>query len=34
MKSIDIDYFVKYYEEPIFENDIQCKDMVRLEMEL
>lgn len=34
MKSIDIDYFVKYYEEHIFENGIQCKDMVRLEMEL
>ncbi|MCJ1749538.1 GNAT family N-acetyltransferase [Mammaliicoccus sciuri] len=34
MKSIDIDYFVKYYEEPIFENGIQCKDMVRLELEL
>lgn len=34
MKSIDIDYFVKHYETPIFENGIQCKDMVRLEMEL
>lgn len=34
IKSIDIDYFIKYYEEPIFENGIQCKDMVRLELEL
>lgn len=34
MKSIDIDYFIKYYEEPIYENGIQCKDMVRLELEL
>nr|WP_315296242.1 GNAT family N-acetyltransferase [Mammaliicoccus lentus] len=34
MKSIDIDYFIKYYDEPIYENGIQCKDMVRLELEL
>ena len=34
MKSIDIDYFIKYYKDPIFENGIQCKDMVRLELEI
>ncbi|MEM9053430.1 MAG: GNAT family N-acetyltransferase [Bacteroidota bacterium] len=28
------DFFVKNYEEPIFENGIQCKHMVMLEMHL
>ena len=32
MKEIFHDYFVKHYEEPIFENGIQCRDMVRLEI--
>ncbi|MGN7478599.1 GNAT family N-acetyltransferase [Solibacillus silvestris] len=30
MKGIIHDYFVQNYEEPIFENGIQCRDMVRL----
>lgn len=31
MKSIDQDFFTRHYEEPIFENGLQCRDMVRLE---
>lgn len=27
---IDKGYFLKNYDKPIFENDIQCKDMIRL----
>ncbi|ARK29898.1 GNAT family N-acetyltransferase [Halalkalibacter krulwichiae] len=34
MTGIDIDFFVKHYREEIFENGIQCKDMVRLSQEL
>ena len=32
--GIDHDFFIKNYEEPIFENGIQCRDMVRLSMHL
>ncbi len=28
--GIDKDYFVHHYEEAIFENGLQCRDMVRL----
>lgn len=31
LKEIIHDYFVDNYDEPIFENGIQCRDMVRLE---
>lgn len=31
---IDKDYFKKYYEEPIYENGIQCTDMIRLSIDL
>lgn len=31
MKSIDRDFFTRHYEEPIFENGLQCRDMVRLD---
>ncbi|AQQ52021.1 GNAT family N-acetyltransferase [Planococcus lenghuensis] len=34
MKSIDRDFFVRNYPEPIIENGIQCRDMVRLELTL
>ena len=34
MTHIDRDFFLRYYEEPIFENGIQCVDMVRLSREL
>lgn len=32
--GIDIDFFMKYYPEDIFENGIQCKDMIRLSQDL
>jgi GNAT superfamily N-acetyltransferase len=31
---IDLDFFVRHYPEPIYENGIQCRDMVRLRMDL
>ena len=34
IESIEKDYFVRYYPEPIYENGIECRDMVRLRMEL
>ncbi|GIO18900.1 N-acetyltransferase [Oceanobacillus oncorhynchi subsp. incaldanensis] len=34
MVSIDRNFFLRHYEEPIFENGIQVIDMVRLEMDL
>lgn len=34
MVSIDRDFFLRHYEEAIFENGIQVVDMVRLEMDL
>ena len=34
MVSIDRDFFLRHYDEPIFENGIQCRDMVRFAMEL
>ena len=30
--GIDHDFFIRNYEEPIFENGIQCRDMIRLSM--
>lgn len=32
--GVDKDFFIKNYEEEIFENGIQCKDMVRLSQKL
>lgn len=32
--GIDIDYFIKHYQEKIFENGIQCRDMIRLSQDL
>jgi len=32
--SIDRDFFIKHYEEEIYENGIQCVDMIRLSMDL
>jgi len=34
MKEIHHDYFIVNYDEPIFENEIQCRDMVRLGIKL
>ncbi len=28
--GVDTDFFVRHYAEPIYENGIQCRDMVRL----
>lgn len=32
--GIDIDFFTRHYSEEIFENGIQCRDMVRLSQDL
>ncbi|GAE27589.1 acetyltransferase [Halalkalibacter wakoensis JCM 9140] len=34
MTSVDIDFFIRHYQEEIFENGIQCRDMVRLSLDL
>ena len=31
---IDRDFFVRHYPEPIFENGIQCRDMIRMSMDI
>ena len=31
---VDRDFFLRHYEEPIFENEIQCIDMIRLSQDL
>lgn len=32
--GIEFDYFRKNHQEPIYENGIECRDMIRLRMEL
>lgn len=32
--GVDFDFFIKHYTEEIFENGIQCRDMIRLSKEL
>lgn len=32
--GIDHNYFVRHYEEEIYEDEIQCRDMIRLRLEL
>lgn len=32
--GVDRDFFVRHYDDPIFENDIQCRDMIRLQRDL
>ncbi|CAM4378571.1 acetyltransferase [Bacillus manliponensis] len=34
MTHIDKDFFIRHYDEPIFENGIQCLDMVRMSQDL
>lgn len=34
MESIDRDYFVRHYPEPIYENGIWCRDRVLLSLDL
>ncbi|WRP05557.1 GNAT family N-acetyltransferase [Rossellomorea aquimaris] len=32
--GVDLDFFVRHYPEEIFENGIQCRDMIRLSQDL
>jgi GNAT superfamily N-acetyltransferase len=32
--GVDIDFFIRHYSEEIYENGIQCKDMIRLSQDL
>lgn len=32
--GVDIDFFIRHYPEEIFENGIQCRDMIRLAQDL
>lgn len=32
--GVDADFFVRHYDEPIYENGIQCRDMIRLRQDL
>jgi ribosomal protein S18 acetylase RimI-like enzyme len=32
--SVDHDFFIRHYEEKIFENGIRCRDMIRLSQDL
>lgn len=32
--GIDVDFFIKHYPEEIIENDIQCRDMIRLSKDI
>ncbi|MFJ5623943.1 GNAT family N-acetyltransferase [Peribacillus loiseleuriae] len=34
INGIDRDFFIKHYKEEIFENGIQCRDMIRLSLDL
>ncbi|WP_332698181.1 GNAT family N-acetyltransferase [Halalkalibacter lacteus] len=32
--GVDMDFFIKHYPEEIFENGIQCRDMIRLSQDI
>ncbi|CEG29029.1 GNAT family N-acetyltransferase [Bacillus sp. B-jedd] len=34
MNGVDRDYFIRHYREEIFENGIQCRDMIRFTQDL
>ncbi|WEG18800.1 GNAT family N-acetyltransferase [Alkalihalophilus pseudofirmus] len=34
MIGVDVDFFIRHYEEEIYEGGIQCRDMVRLSQDL
>jgi len=34
LTGVDFDFFVKHYHEPIYENSIQCRDMVRFTLDI
>ncbi|MED3510029.1 MULTISPECIES: GNAT family N-acetyltransferase [Bacillus] len=34
IQAVDHDFFIRHYDEDIFENGIQCRDMIRLYLDL
>ncbi|MGD6957202.1 GNAT family N-acetyltransferase [Rossellomorea aquimaris] len=34
MVGVDMDFFIRHYSEEIYENGIQCRDMIRLAQDL
>lgn len=32
--GVDLDFFIRHYDEEIYENGIQCRDMIRMSMDL
>ena len=34
MTGIDHDFFIRNYQEPIFENGIECRDLIRLSIRI
>jgi len=34
INGVDIDFFIRHYPQEIFENGIQCRDMIRLSQDL
>jgi hypothetical protein len=32
--GVDLDFFIRHYPEKIYENGIQCRDMIRLSLDL
>lgn len=34
LSGIDKDFFIRHYSDPIFENGIQCRDMIRMDQDL
>ncbi|MED1601956.1 GNAT family N-acetyltransferase [Alkalihalophilus marmarensis] len=34
IKGVDVDFFIRHYEEEMYENEIQCRDMIRLSQDL
>ncbi|GGA45253.1 GNAT family N-acetyltransferase [Paenibacillus physcomitrellae] len=34
IEGVERDFFIKHYEEAIYENGIQCRDLLRLRLEL
>ncbi|NOV03842.1 GNAT family N-acetyltransferase [Paenibacillus planticolens] len=32
--GVDLDFFIRHYDEEIYENGIQCRDMIRLSQDL
>ena len=32
--GVDLDFFIRHYSEEIYENGIQCRDMIRLSKDL